>query len=162
MPESADLVMYWWEKAAEIVRQNKAESFGFITTNSITQTFNRRLIQRHLEATPPLYLTYAISDHPWVDSAQGAAVRIAMSVGRTDASIGKLMNVVSEVATDEDDAHAVELTETEGSINADFTVGADVSSAIALKANQGIATVGMYASLNRRPVVSREKRIFTT
>ena len=53
VPESADLVMYWWEKAAEIVRQGRAEAFGFITTNSITQTFNRRLIQRHLDAEPP-------------------------------------------------------------------------------------------------------------
>ncbi|MBC6699129.1 class I SAM-dependent DNA methyltransferase [Hymenobacter sp. BT190] len=143
VPESADLVMYWWEKAAEIVRQNKAESFGFITTNSITQTFNRRLIQRHLDATPPLALTYAIADHPWVDSAQGAAVRIAMSVGRVDSTMGKLVRVTSEVATDEDDAHAVELTEVEGTINADFTVGADVNSAKLLAATARLSSQGM-------------------
>ena len=64
VPELADLVMYWWEKAAEIVRQNQAEAFGFITTNSITQIFNRRLIQRHLDANPPLSLLFAIADHP--------------------------------------------------------------------------------------------------
>ncbi|MBT9395355.1 class I SAM-dependent DNA methyltransferase [Hymenobacter sp. NST-14] len=143
VPESADLVMYWWEKAAETVRQGKAEAFGFITTNSITQTFNRRLIQRHLEATPPLYLTYAIADHPWVDSAQGAAVRIAMSVGRVDTPIGKLMKLVGEVATTEDDAHAVELVEIEGAINADFTVGADVAAAAPLQANMGVTSNGM-------------------
>ena len=45
VPESADLVMYWWEKAAEMLRQNRTEQFGFITTNSLTQTFNRRVIQ---------------------------------------------------------------------------------------------------------------------
>ena len=56
--------MYWWERAAETVRQGQAESFGFITTNSITQTFNRHLIQRYLDAAPPLSLTFAIADHP--------------------------------------------------------------------------------------------------
>ncbi|GAB4015270.1 hypothetical protein GCM10028808_40120 [Spirosoma migulaei] len=143
VPESADLVMYWWEKAAEIVRQNQAETFGFITTNSITQTFNRRLIQRHLDADPPLSLTFAISDHPWVDSAQGAAVRIAMSVGRTGTLTGKLTTVTREVTTDEDDAHAVELAEIDGTINADFTVGADVAGSVTLKANTGITSNGM-------------------
>ncbi len=143
VPESADLVMYWWEKAAEIVRQNKAEAFGFITTNSITQTFNRRVVQRHLDASPPLYLTYAIADHPWVDSAQGAAVRIGMSVGRTDMLAGKLLKLTNEAATDDDDAHSVELTEFEGIINADFTVGADVASAKALEANGIISSFGM-------------------
>jgi methylase of polypeptide subunit release factors len=34
--ESADLVMYWWEKAAETARQGAVEAFGFIATNSIT------------------------------------------------------------------------------------------------------------------------------
>ncbi|HEV7350366.1 class I SAM-dependent DNA methyltransferase [Telluribacter sp.] len=143
VPESADLVMYWWEKAAEIVRQGKAETFGFITTNSITQTFNRRLIQRHLEAEPPLSLTFAIPDHPWVDSAQGAAVRIAMSVARAGTHTGTLATVTHEVATNDDDAYEVELAERGGTINTDFTVGADVAGTYALKANMGITSNGM-------------------
>ena len=143
VPESADLVMYWWEKAAELVQQGKAEAFGFITTNSITQTFNRRLIQRHLDAEPPLSLTFAIPDHPWVDSAQGAAVRIAMSVARAGTLSGTLLNVSHEIALDEDDAHEVNLTEAIGTINADFTVGADVAGAVTLKANTGITSNGM-------------------
>lgn len=143
VPESADLVMYWWEKAAEIVQQGKAESFGFITTNSITQTFNRRLIQRHLDAKPPLSLTFAIPDHPWVDSAHGAAVRIAMSVARAGSQVGKLLTVTSEAATDDDDAHEVDLSEMDGIINANFTVGADVAGADALKANMGVTSNGM-------------------
>ena len=141
--ESADLVMYWWERAAETVRQGQAESFGFITTNSITQTFNRRLIQRHLDAASPLSLTFAIADHPWVDSANGAAVRIAMSVGRAGTHVGKLATLVRESVTDEDDAHTVELVESEGVINADFTVGADVAGVKALKSNLDLANVGM-------------------
>ncbi len=143
VPESADLVMYWWEKAADAVRQNKTEAFGFITTNSITQTFNRRVIQKYLEAAPPLSLTFAIPDHPWVDSAQGAAVRIAMSVVRSGSQAGKLLTVTRETTTDSDDAHEVELTGKEGIINADFTVGADVSIANTLKANRDLVNVGM-------------------
>jgi hypothetical protein len=143
VPDSADLVMYWWEKAAEIVRQKQAEAFGFITTNSITQLFNRRLIQRHLTAEPPLSLTFAVPDHPWVDSIHGAAVRIAMSVAKSGTQIGKLATVIREIAIDQDEAHEVELVEVEGVINADFTIGADVSGAITLKANTGITSNGM-------------------
>ena len=58
VPESADFVMYWWEKAAELVRDGKTKRFGFITTNSIHQTFNRRVIEpfykREKAAAPQL------------------------------------------------------------------------------------------------------------
>ena len=143
VPESADLVMYWWEKAASAVNQNHVEAFGFITTNSITQTFNRRIIQKYVDADFPLSLTFAIPDHPWVDNAQGAAVRIAMSVARAGSQPGKLLTVNRETATDTDDAHEVEFIETDGTINADFTVGADLDSAGILKANKDLANVGM-------------------
>ncbi|WP_229380044.1 class I SAM-dependent DNA methyltransferase [Fibrella forsythiae] len=143
VPESADLVMYWWEKAAQTLSQNQTEAFGFITTNSITQTFNRRVIQNHLDGETPLSLTFAIPDHPWVDSAQGAAVRIAMSVARAGSLPGKLLRVSREMATDTDDGHEVELTEVSGTINADLTVGADVAGAKVLKANTGITSNGM-------------------
>jgi type II restriction/modification system DNA methylase subunit YeeA len=49
VPESADFVMYWWQKAAELVQAGKVKNFGFITTNSIHQTFNRRVIEPFLE-----------------------------------------------------------------------------------------------------------------
>ena len=86
VPESADFVMYWWHIAAESVRAEQARQFGFITTNSIRQTFNRRVIQAQLEAKNPLSLAFAIPDHPWVDAADGAQVRIAMTVGSTAAT----------------------------------------------------------------------------
>ncbi|GAB3833648.1 hypothetical protein GCM10028895_52860 [Pontibacter rugosus] len=81
VPESADFVMYWWYKAAEILATDKTERFGFITTNSITQSFNRRVLQAFMEAKEPISITYAIPDHPWVDSGDGAQVRIAMTAG---------------------------------------------------------------------------------
>jgi hypothetical protein len=79
VPESADFVMYWWHKAAEFVRAGKTRRFGLITTNSLRQTFNRRVVQNQLSQS--LALAFAIPDHPWVDTADGAAVRIAMTVG---------------------------------------------------------------------------------
>jgi hypothetical protein len=57
VPESADFVMYWWQIAATAVRQGELQRFGFITTNSIRQTFNRRVVAAHLNAgidLPPL------------------------------------------------------------------------------------------------------------
>ncbi|HEX8504380.1 MAG TPA: DNA methyltransferase, partial [Hymenobacter sp.] len=45
VPDSADLVMYWWYNAAAAVQRGPAERFGFITTNSLKQTFNRRVMQ---------------------------------------------------------------------------------------------------------------------
>lgn len=52
---SADLVTAWWDRAAEILTDKGSilRRFGFITTNSITQTFSRRVIEHHLQRHPP-------------------------------------------------------------------------------------------------------------
>ncbi|MGK2898730.1 MAG: DNA methyltransferase, partial [Burkholderiaceae bacterium] len=52
VPESADFVMYWWHAAARKVALGNARRFGLITTNSLTQTFNRRVVERALSACP--------------------------------------------------------------------------------------------------------------
>jgi SAM-dependent methyltransferase len=145
VPESADFVMYWWHKAAEIVRTGKAERFGFITTNSLRQTFNRRVLQAHLEHEQPLSLAYAIPDHPWVASEDGAAVRIAMTVGVPEKIAGRLDRVVKEDETGEL-GKLVTLEEKEGKIQADLTVGAEVASAKALRANVGSPSLGLLRS----------------
>ena len=49
--ENADYVMYFWDRAAELVASGEASRFGLITTNSITQTFNRVALRRRLSAT---------------------------------------------------------------------------------------------------------------
>ncbi len=41
---------------------------------------NRKVLQHHLGADPPLSVIFAVPDHPWVDAADGAAVRISMTV----------------------------------------------------------------------------------
>ena len=91
MPRSADFVMYWWDKAAALVRAREARRFGFITTNSITQSFSRRVVQSHLAAKDRLSIVFAIPDHPWVDAADGADVRVAMTaVAKTGGCSGDL------------------------------------------------------------------------
>ncbi|MGH6816399.1 MAG: DNA methyltransferase, partial [Hyphomicrobiaceae bacterium] len=103
--ESADYVMYWWDRAAEIVAQPKSitRRFGLVTTNSMTQLFNRRVVARHLAGKRPVSLLIAVPDHPWTKATEkAAAVRIAMTVGAAGAHTGVLRDVVSEARVDTD------------------------------------------------------------
>ncbi len=79
-----------------LARAGSLRRFGLITTNSIRQKFGRRVIQTHLDGSSPLSLVYAVPDHPWVDDAAGADVRIAMTVGGPGRSEGVLERVVRE------------------------------------------------------------------
>lgn len=142
VPESADFVMYWWHKAAETVRQGQAERFGLITTNSLTMIFNRRVIEAHQTATPPLSLAYAVPDHPWVDSADGAAVRIAMSVGVRGTVEGKLQTVTQEREAESGEVE-VELTARQGMVHSDLRVGANLTRCEKLAANSRLSYMGM-------------------
>ncbi|MBS1810907.1 MAG: hypothetical protein JST84_22275 [Acidobacteria bacterium] len=49
-----------------------------------------------MSAKNPLSLLFAIPDHPWVDSADGAAVRIAMTVVTAGEHEGVLQKVIAE------------------------------------------------------------------
>ncbi len=172
-PESADFVMVWWLHAGLLARAGKISRFGFITTNSLKQVFNRRVVEGlmncsspfkgeagrgmgtalpgdpHPHPTPPLEgegvkplrLAFAIPDHPWVAAADGAAVRIAMTVGDTDSEPGRLFTVATESQGGEDSLD-VRLTEKIGRINADLTVGADLTRAGPLRANAQISSPG--------------------
>lgn len=142
VPESADFVMHWWHIAAGKVRSGEAKRFGFITTNSLRQTFNRRVVQPHLEAKPALSLAFAIPDHPWVDSGDGAAVRIAMTVGAAGEVGGRLLQVRDEYATDQDEIE-VDLSSQQGRLFADLKVGINVAGAKKLTANSNISSNGV-------------------
>ena len=142
VPESADFVLYWWHKAAELVRAGKARRFGLITTNSLRQTFARRVVQTQLSAKPPLSLTFAIPDHPWVDTADGAAVRIAMTVGVPGEHAGELLEVKTE-PEEADGSAKITFTTQRGKISADLSVRIDVSRMLTLHANEKLATRGV-------------------
>lgn len=142
VPESADFVMYWWQRAAETVRTGRAERFGLITTNSLTMIFNRRVIEVHQNAVPRLSVVFAIPDHPWVDGADGAAVRISMSVGVKGVAEGRLLNSVKETEAENGEV-TVSFTVRQGQIHSDLKVGANVTTAVKLKANGRLSSMGM-------------------
>lgn len=202
VPESADFVMYWWHHAAQQVANGQTRRMGLITTNSLRQTFNRRVVQAALDGglvgvsgggdgagaavggsvgagyagglilpkaqklatgTPhpnagaaggrtkaaktatqaqPTYLALAIPDHPWVDGANGAAVRIAMTVVALGAGEGCLQTVTDEQPGEHGEM-LVNLAQRTGLIHADLSVGANVASAHALNANQNLSNRGV-------------------
>jgi hypothetical protein len=135
--------MYWWEHAAELTRTGMLRRFGLITTNSLRQTFNRKVIERHLGEKPPLSLVFAVPDHPWVDSADGAAVRIAMTAGAATDELGTFTSVDRESPGAEGENTVVLASPRRGEIHADLTVGAKVGSAQRLIANAGLCFQGM-------------------
>ncbi|MDF1850051.1 MAG: hypothetical protein P1U85_04395 [Verrucomicrobiales bacterium] len=140
VPESADFVMYWWEKCARLLREEKIERFGLITTNSIHQTFNRRVLEKHLgDEKKPMHLAFAIPDHPWVDSSDGAAVRIAMTVGSRGNLGGKLGAVIGENA----DKEEIAIQFSHGCLLPTMSIGADFSEINQLQANASMSSMGM-------------------
>lgn len=145
MNESADLVMYWWDRAADLLLRKGTvlRRFGFVTTNSISQVFQRRVMERYLNAKKPLSLLMAIPDHPWTKAARdSAAVRIAMTVAGAGARDGLLREVTSEADIDTD-APMIGFTERMGKIHSDLTVGVDVTTAVPLLANEGLSSPGV-------------------
>lgn len=180
VPDTADFVMYWWRHAADSTRLGDTRRFGFITTNSITQVFNRQVIEsalaemkqpavlpspsaaepEHPGALIPRHtpksgagtprpgsgearLVFAIADHPWVDAAQGAGVRVAMTVVATDSDqAAEIMRVTDEQTSDEDVPRIGYASRT-GVINSNLSIGADVNRARPLAANAGLSFMGM-------------------
>ncbi len=145
MNDSADFVMYWWDRAAELLtkRGTALVRFGFVTTNSISQVFQRKVMERHLKAKKPVSLVMAIPDHPWTKASRdSAAVRIAMTV--TEA--GKREGVLREVGREEGletDTPAVDLVDKPGEINADLSIGVDLAQCVPLLANDSLSSRGM-------------------
>ena len=143
VPKSADLVMQWWDRAAHTLTQpgTPLRRFGFVTTNSITQEFSRRVITNYLGER--LSLVLACPDHPWTKSTKdAAAVRIAMTVAQAGASSGTLLEVIRETALDSDKPEIIFAT-TQAVIHADLSVGADVTAAQPLVANEGLSSPGV-------------------
>jgi hypothetical protein len=143
--KSADFVMYWWDRAAERLTEKgtRLKRFGFVTTNSITQEFSRRVMAARMDARPPISLVMAVPDHPWTKATKdAAAVRIAMTVGEAGMREGVLYSVTDETGV-ETDTPQIGLKQSLGAIHADLTGGIDVNRAKALLANSGICCNGM-------------------
>jgi len=138
VPGGVDYVMYWWERSAQLLHENKIKRFGLITTNSITQVTNRVVIQPHFDSG--LALLFAIADHPWVNN--GAAVRIAMTAAGKAGSIATMGNLEHEQKVENDLPHVEIEYRIVESIHADLSAGADLSSLVPLKSNSGVTFQG--------------------
>ncbi len=143
VPETVDFVMYWCRQAAQLVGKGDVKRFGFITTNSITQTFNRPVLESAL--ADGLRISFAVPDHPWVDSADGAQVRVAMSVMDRQTGPGTLWTSRDETP-DDDGAHNVVFDTDTGAIFSDLRTGVDTGALTSLAANAGLACPGVQLS----------------
>ncbi|MDB9348536.1 class I SAM-dependent DNA methyltransferase [Nodularia spumigena] len=148
VPDTVDYVMYWWHKAADLVREGKVKRFGFITTNSISQVRLRSVIEYHLKQSNPIKLIFAIPDHPWTD--EGAAVRIAITAAELESSpvsnVVQLGDVIfeGEGETPEDSADLIDIAwDNVGEIFSNLQTGANLASCKKLQANSKLSSRGM-------------------
>jgi SAM-dependent methyltransferase len=145
MNKSSDYVMYWWDRAAEILSASgsRLKRFGLVTTNSVTQVSQRSTTNRYLSKKFPLSILFAIPDHPWTKATKSsAAVRIAMTV----VVPGDLYGTLKEITFERDlatDFPTIGFTDRFGKINSDLTLGVDATSVTRLKSNRGMAYKGM-------------------
>lgn len=73
VPDGADLVCYWFEKARAHIEQGKAQRAGLVATNSIRGGVNREVLEKILKSGS---IFGAWSDEEWVNN--GAAVRVSL------------------------------------------------------------------------------------
>jgi len=73
VPPEADLVCYWFDKAARELSQGRLRVFGLVSTNSIRGGANRKVLRKVLENN---VIFDAWDDEPWV--IDGANVRVSL------------------------------------------------------------------------------------
>ena len=127
VPAEADLVCYWFDKAQTAIRAGQAKRAGLLATQGIRGGANRRVLQR-IKENGDIFMAWP--DHPWV--LEGAAVHISI-VGFDDGT---------ETERELDGQPVPE-------INANLTVGVDLTGAKRLAANvstafQGPVKVGAF------------------
>ena len=134
LPDAADLVMYWWHKAAIEVAEGRTIRAGLITTKAITHATNRAIVAAAAERGARV--AWAIADHYWNDNVDDARVRVAMTVIAREPTEATLVEVDGE-------ANVVAMRRGLR-LNFDLSIHADVASAAAqpLMANRGISSLG--------------------
>lgn len=142
LPESIEYVMYWWHRAATLAKAGEVQRFGLITTNKIRQSFNRKIVDMHVNAEPGLTILYAIPDHPWYNARQGGAqVRVAMTVCGVAQNQGTLAESILE--RPDGDYIKVSLDALRGRLNTNLTLDVDVTRLTPLQANEKLSWRGV-------------------
>ncbi len=120
VPREADLVCYWFEKARQMIAVGKVHRAGLLGTQGIRGGASRKVLER-IKDTGNIFMAW--SDQPWV--VEGAAVHVSI-VGFDNGAETKRMLNGQDVAV----------------INADLTTGLDLTKAVRLPENLGIAFMG--------------------
>ena len=142
VPKSVDYVLYWWNRAAQLVQKGKTRRAGLVSTNSITQFYNRRLLAAYLGSKTPVSLVWAIPDHPWMDVEGAARVRVSLGCIERGEKPGVVELVSSERWADESEA-IVELDREHGSVNEKFQIGFSIYRTSPMQANVGVCWQGV-------------------
>jgi hypothetical protein len=147
VPDTVDFVMYWWHKAAELTRVQNIFNFGFITTNTIRQIWQRKIIDFHLGQDNPLKITFAIPDHPWAEG--DAAVRISMTAASLNLNIPTQIRIgeviyEEEANNPEEEAELVKIKwKFVNQIFSDLTAKTDIGKMQKLKSNSSLSSRGV-------------------
>jgi hypothetical protein len=136
IPEGADFVMLWWWRAAQEIFGKKATRAGLITTNSITQPINAAVVRDALGGG--VHVIWAVADHPWIDEAGSASIRVALTVLAADRMEG------ATAVTVDANGRVVSVVRV-ARLNADLSHSIDVATvaSVGLLANEGLSFRGV-------------------
>ena len=123
VPAFADLVCYWFERARALVEYGKVKRAGLLSTNSIRNGANRRVLER-IKDIGDIFMAW--SDRPWV--LEGAAVRVSIVGFDNGTQTERMLNGESVTV-----------------INPDLTFSLDLTKANRLQENSGICFMGPSA-----------------
>lgn len=147
VPGNVDLVMYFWNEAAQCLRRG-SRRFGLIATSRMRMEQNREVTTNALR--DDLEIVYAIPDHPWAGKDADAGVRVAFTVVGAAAPASKLLLISPDhdnpkarlpdgTVLDQSDL----IASRRAIISADLSPSVDTSTLVELKAWARIVHAGM-------------------
>ena len=123
VPNGADLVCYWFEKARSAMKMGSVTRAGLVATNSIRGGASNRAVLDAIVGEATIYDAW--SDEPWAQD--GAAVRVCLVCFQREDASAKSLNAVPVQA-----------------IHADLTAeGVNLTKARKLKFNRNVAFIGI-------------------
>lgn len=124
VPDKADFVTYWLERARQEIASGQTRRAGLIMTNSVRGGASRKVLER-VKTSGDIFMAWP--DMPWIQD--GAAVRVSEVAFDDGSEQRRLLGTLT--GPDED----VEVIREVSSIHADLTAGLDLTVARRLKEN---------------------------
>ncbi len=121
VPDAADLVTFWFERARGQIKQGNAKRAGLIATQNIRGEASRPVLDQ-IQIDCNIFMAW--SDRPWV--LDGAAVRVSI-VGFDDGT--ETMMILDGIPVQ--------------NINSNLSTGLDLAQATSLKENEALGFMGI-------------------